>query len=799
MVWNSTRFFFPAILVLTSLPLSPLLQNPSLFYALTILLCLLSWPKSRSKRLRELSLLCLFLLTLIGLRDARLHRIQTTRQLDIPEKGYVDLHGTIARQVQNRTDKGVIFLLSARSVDFRGQSRSLNGVYQVRLSCDHPPDGLVKGAEISLSAELTGLQPRYHFNLPDPARQVLAKGIDGYAFCKSPRLLDIKKPAPVWWTLWQNWRTHLNQTIEHLPFSNELGTLARPLFKSVFLGTPFQGDPLVSKQFMISGSLHLLAISGTHIALVTTACLLLFSWAPVSLRRLLCAIVILFYLLQAAAPISAQRAALVAWVWLWAAQRKRAIHMPHILGLAGCLDLLFNPFIVHSPSFLLTYIICFSLAWWSEWIGFTRGDPVSKKGWARPRVLLKTQLIATTTSTPLTLHLFNQTALAGLPAGLLLIPLFSLLLPLAAFSLLLFMIEPASFILTRWFLEPVLSLLNWLLRLFSHGEVLLFYRQAPSFWLISVCLGLFLLAGAAVQARWLRRLALGGVLLLLVYWLLPDTPFRPQNTEIIIPDIGQGEMQALVFPSGRSLLIDCGGAPMGDQRFVTRQIIAWLLNNRIHPEWIALSHFHADHCGSLPELLPIFKPQQIFISEQPRQNPLYVDARKAGSAATTWVTVAAPFHIDIDDASLTWLYPLHISPPETETRNGHSQVILLKSEAGSMLFCGDIGIEEEKILVEKYGASLKADILKVPHHGSRFSSSLPFIQAVSPRLAIFHCDRRNVYSFPHVTILSRYRELGIQDRCTWQGDLVLGGPRPHLWVKGADNQTIPGFFTPLVY
>jgi competence protein ComEC len=254
-------------------------------------------------------------------------------------------------------------------------------------------------------------------------------------------------------------------------------------------------------------------------------------------------------------------------------------------------------------------------------------------------------------------------------------------------------------------------------------------------------------------------------------------------------------MQALVFPSGRSMLIDCGGAPVGDQRFVSRQVTAWLLNNRIHPDWIAVSHFHSDHCGTLPDLLPIFQPAQVLVSETPNENPVYTRARAASPRGTLWTKVGKSHRIHIDDARLIWLFPNQVNPPSSATSNGHSQVIRLHTPAFSMLFCGDIGTEEEARLTEQTLFHLQSDVLKVPHHGSKSSSSPHFLQTVSPRLALIHCSRHNLYGFPHPLVRERYTQFEIPLRCTWQGDLILTSRHNRLHAVSADGLGIPGLPT----
>ncbi len=787
---NSNRFFFPAAILLLILPPEPLIIKWAVLLPFVLVLAILVFL-CRSGIVRQAVTITLFVIIVLLLRDQRFSLLHFISTLNIPETDYSELTGTISSQIQPWQEDGFTFQLRSHSIQFHKKTIDTAVRYQVRLAKGPLPAGMARGAVITIAAQLAPLGERHNFALPDRRMQLLARGIYGLASCKSAGLITVITPAPLPWALLHSWRLKMTRAIDELPLPRDIGNLVSPLFKSVFLGHPFQGDPDIRHQFMMSGALHLLAISGTHIALITGFIFFFFTWLPCGLRRSLCAVIILFYLMQAAAPISAQRAAIIAWAWLWSSHRKRELNLTHVLGLSGAFDLIINPFIVFSPAFILSYSICFALAFWAERLGYRQGNTAKKPLIMKAWILLKTQWLALMASAPLTLHFFNQTTVNAIPAGMLLIPLFGLLLPLAAITLLLFMLIPASITIMGALLTPVISLFQTILQLFSHGDFLLLYRQAPALWILPVYLGFLFYAGRSSQNKGYGRwVSLIPVFTLFIYLLLPDTSRQPQSTEVHIPNIGQGEIHAIVFPSGKSMLIDCGGAPFSDQRSVTELVTAYLLNNRIHPEWIAISHFHSDHCGTLPGLIRIFKPQRVFFSEQPKENSLFVEAVNRSPDQTRWIPAQKGLCLTVDDVRLIWLYPEQMRPADSQTSNGHSQVIRLETPSFSMLFCGDIGIQEESILIDHTSTALSSTILKVPHHGSKSSSSSPFLKAVSPQLSIFHCARHNSFSFPHPTVLSRYRQLGIPSWRTWQGGLIASADQNGLRIKTASGQLI---------
>lgn len=792
MVWNSTHFFFPAFLLLFFLPDAPLGVSWSCILSLSLFLTASSFLRLR-KPVRTTARVCVFILLLLGIREQRFHNLDKAQEINLPESEYTDLEGSVSSQIHPWPDGGYSFLLQSRSLRFRQKKEHLSLTFQVHLAKGPLPDGLARGSVVALSARLNPLKEHRNFAVGSRRPGMMARGIDWLASCKSSLLIEVVKPAPLHWRLLHQWRERLNQAIERLPLDRTVSSLSVPLFKSIFLGHPFLGEEETRYAFMASGALHLVAISGTHIALVTGFTLLLLFWAPPGFRRLICCLVVLFYLLQAAGPVSAQRAAIAAWAFLWAAQRKRKLHLSHILGLAGCLELLVNPLIVHSPGFILSYAICFSLVFWAEWLGFKKRSKDRIPFSQRFKTLLKTQILAFAVSSPLTLHFFNQTTLVSVPAGLLLIPLFGLLLPVAAATLLLYMALPASVIVTGHLLNPLVGLLQEVLNFFSRWDSLVLYRHCPPGWAVFIFLGLLLASSLLPKGDRRRRIAILSLLGILLFLLLPDRAHRPPATEIHAPDIGQGELTALVFPDGSSMLIDCGGSPQSNQRGAVQRVSAYLLNNRIHPRWIAVSHFHSDHCGTLPDLIRIFKPEAILVSQQPQNNPYFIRAQKAGGEKTRWVTVTRGHTMTTEGARLAWLYPVNPAAEDEDTRNGHSQVIRMDCEDFSMLFCGDIGAPEEILLLNSCAEKLDSDILKVPHHGSKGSSSAPFLDAVSPGLALFHCGRNNPFHFPHSETLSRYRERGIPAWQTWQGGIVITVSQNRVGLKSASGRLIPGF------
>jgi competence protein ComEC len=145
----------------------------------------------------------------------------------------------------------------------------------------------------------------------------------------------------------------------------------------------------------------------------------------------------------------------------------------------------------------------------------------------------------------------------------------------------------------------------------------------------------------------------------------------------------------------------------------------------------------------------------------------------------------------IDGVQLDLLHPSATYQPRTKRRgdredageNNRSLVLRLTHGAVSFLFTGDIEQEADSVLLQT-GGHLRATVLKVPHHGSRTSSSEPFVRAVDPRIAVFSVQRDSRFGHPHPRVLERYRALGVHIfRTDEHGAVTVRTDGQSLWVE----------------
>ncbi|CAN7672939.1 DNA internalization-related competence protein ComEC/Rec2 [Caballeronia sp. LjRoot29] len=246
-------------------------------------------------------------------------------------------------------------------------------------------------------------------------------------------------------------------------------------------------------------------------------------------------------------------------------------------------------------------------------------------------------------------------------------------------------------------------------------------------------------------------------------WLplaLPVSHAPPNGTfRVTALDIGQGSA-IVIETTHHTLLFDAGPGPESThagERLVVPYLFAHGLSTL---DTLMISHSDSDHSGGAPAVLESIRVRQFLASLRPRE-PLWKAARDHGSALLRCV---AGQRWQWDGVMFDVLWPQ--AGPFATKPNATSCVLKVTSGAGrSALLAADIEADVERQLLQLRKpdlAWLQADILIVPHHGSKTSSTEPFLDAVRPRVAVFQVGYRNRFNHPHPTVFERYRLRNIE-------------------------------------
>jgi len=269
------------------------------------------------------------------------------------------------------------------------------------------------------------------------------------------------------------------------------------------------------------------------------------------------------------------------------------------------------------------------------------------------------------------------------------------------------------------------------------------------------------LGGLVLALRLPWRLRLLGVPLLLPVLLWQPERMPSGQFEVLAPDIGQGNA-VLVRTASHSLLYDTGPRYSNESDAGQRVLVPLLRALGVQLDVVMLSHRDSDHIGGAPAVLAM-QPQAAFYSSIEDAHPLQAlrtATRCVAGQQWTWDGVDFQvLHPESDDYG-----PAGVAPKS----NAMSCVLRVSNGANTALLVGDIEAAQEARLVDRFGRRevqhnlLKADLLLVPHHGSKTSSSSPFLDAVAPRAALAQAGYRNRFNHPVPVVVARYEARGIE-------------------------------------
>jgi competence protein ComEC len=565
---------------------------------------------------------------------------------------------------------------------------------------------------------------------------------------RGDRVVAATADTPTWPVAVRRWAV---ETIR-----GQLPETSAALLAGLLLGDRTTLPRETDDSFRRAGVYHLLAVSGFNVALVASSVFATMALVGVPRRgaALTAAVVLVGFALVVGGQPSVLRATVMGLLLLLSVLLERKSQAMNALALAALLLLLWSPGDLRDPGFQLSFAATAGIVYLSPavaaWLE-TVGCPT----WLARA--LGVSLSAQVAVTPVMLATFHQLSLIGVVANLLVVPLAAPATTLGMLAL------AASTISSTvgglcfeavWAIIVALRAVVWAAAAVPGAMV---HLPAPHWaavvtWygalVLIPCVGRRRRAGSGVAA--LLGVAVG---LSLWPWVAPGDG----RLRVIVLDVGQGDAILVELPDRRRMLID--GGPGGARRFdVGERVIAPFLWNRAtrRLQVVALSHSDADHAGGLGAVLRHFTVDEFW--ESGLWSPAGEETRRALERAHVPRRVLrAGERMRFGEALISVLNPDGDVPMDP---NDASLVLRLDWRGMSMLLTGDLGWQGEERLRERARAALAVHVLKVAHHGSRFSSSTAFLAAAQPAVAIVSVGARNPFRHPAPEVLQRLDAAG---------------------------------------
>ncbi len=538
------------------------------------------------------------------------------------------------------------------------------------------------------------------------------------------------------------WRWRIKQDINQLFKESSVGS---QIILALSIGDKSGLSNNQKKVLQVSGTSHLMAISGLHVGLVfmVTAwiltCLLkpfatLFEWLPRQQLVLLPSLGFAFlYSGLAGFAVSTQRAFIMLTVYVLCRFVAASPSLLKILLITVGIVIIIDPNSILDVGFWLSAGAVLIISLVAQPPNDTNADEQAALSLWKLQPLLWLGML------PLTMVFFGQISVISPVVNLIAVPLFCILLIPLTLSLVLLnqlgfkgVLEPAFQFLQLAF-DWVFISLQWL----SHLDFATWVAAPISYWTF--------LAGLAVALVHFYACSWRNYSWLLIGLSVFATHVKPAEEKLLITllDVGQG-LSMVIEQADYTLVYDTGPAYQSGFNTADAVLIPYLNYRGIKQlDTLVISHADNDHIGGYDHLMAAFPATQVLTSRVdilPQANACYAGQKwQRGSVQYQFISPS----VDTPDGS-----------------NNRSCVLRLSYGSSSVLIAGDIEKQVERQLLDRK-TDLSADILLVPHQGSKTSSTEAFIDAVNPNLALIAAGYLNQYGHPHPEVTKRYNQRGI--------------------------------------
>lgn len=746
---------------------------------LSVLLLFFLRHKTKSR------VVCLFFATIL-LASLYLQTVEQTHQwIKQFENKQVSVSGHIHDVVVKNNDyhKATVYLKSIR--------------YQDKIiKCNEKIILNLKGESTNIH-QLIGecIEVKGIMALPEPNRNPRCFNYQRYLKAKGIYMMMNAKVQDMHWE-----KGKAKLLVHHLgqfkySFQSKIKNIMDEQTAGVLIGLLFGDKQFIDNEiyddFKKNGTAHILAVSGIHMGILYS--LLQCFGKNKGLLKDGCVILLMvsYAFISNFSP-SVTRAVAMIIILIISKHLYRRYDLLSAVAFTALLFMIHNPNVIFDVGFQLSFVAVFSVAIIYPYIK-------TKIKYQNVLIDMLVVLLAIQLGTvPLITYHFNYFSFSALFINIPVILAASIALPIAFIMLPLSIIEGQVFLWITLLVEMLLEALIYInqMSIYLFKNVSVNVISPPVIAIILYYASILFLTYEAVWETLIpykRKIMLIGLIGIIISFQVAKmgNPY-----EIVFVDVGQGDCVFIKTPKGKNILVDGGGSINKKEWDVGEKILVpYLLKNGVnHIDMAFVTHMHEDHYRGVVSLMNILKVEKLALHINTTNNPVEEEIKKIAHKRKTDIA-----YLEKDDKILIEdnLYITVLNPKKQyekdyneQEENNQSLVLLLDYSGTKILLTGDIEDEREKILVN---GNIKADILKVPHHGSDTSSTTHFLNKVDPSIAIIQVGKHNTFGHPSKEVLKRYHEKDIRVfRNDKDGAILINIEENGLHVKtmldGDDNE-----------
>lgn len=542
------------------------------------------------------------------------------------------------------------------------------------------------------------------------------------------------------------------------------------LLLAILLGDKDKLSEDIQESFKTSNLSHMLAVSGAHVSYIILGLTYVLQNSIIGKKneKIVCIIFLLFFMAITNFTPSVTRACIMAVLTLFSGIIYRKSDVYTNISIAALITLIFNPYNLLDLGFQLSYggtigIIIF--------IKRIQEKKSNSKVINYIKQMALVSIYANIIIIPIMMYHFNTVSFTFIISNIMASPILGIIVITGfLFIIASITVKPLTRLIAI-FIKPILSILIKISQICSKLPFSNILVVTPYMFNVISYYAIILYCIKSKKNNKCKIIICLLIVLILINFIIY---IFPQKLRIFFIDVGQGDSTLIITPDKKTVLIDGGGSDSFDVG--EKVLLPYLLDRRILKiDYVLISHFDTDHCGGILTIMEKVKVKNIIISEQAEHSENYERFKKLMiHKKIRLIEVKKGDKIKIGRYSeFKILFPTSRLLSENPLNN-NSIVAQFNYNNFKMLFTGDIEKLAEQQILKTEKAEIRADILKVAHHGSKTSSIPEFIKAVRPKIALIGVGKNNTFGHPNQQTIKNLENIKCRIyRTDLQGEIII--------------------------